>query len=146
MKFLKKNVDTKDNLNKDSNNTKSKTMVNLIKTRGKFINVYDIDAYIMSLLFNYKVLDGKKAGFPESNLEKVKAKLDENSINYQVTFPDSDPIIKKFDNNRYNEFKEKAISNMNYKVKVEKICDYIKNATDEQVENILSILEKECIK
>lgn len=126
--------------------TKVKTMISMQKSRGKFINAYEMDAYILSLLFNYRVLDGKKCGFPDSSLEKVKKTLEENSISYQISYPDRDPYIMKFDNNRYEEFKEKAVNKMDYKLKVEKICNYLKDASDEDVDKVLGVLEKLCIK
>lgn len=141
-KYIKETIET----NNENVTNKVKTMITLHKTRGKFINAYEMDAYILGMIFGYRVLDGKKCGFPDTSLDKVKNELESKQISYQVVYPDRDTFVKRFDDNKYSEYLSKAIENMNYKVKVEKICEYIKSATDEQIERILSILEKECIK
>ena len=37
----------------------------ICKKHGKFYNVFEMDAYIISEIFNYKVLDNFKCGFPQ---------------------------------------------------------------------------------
>lgn len=53
---------------------------------GTFYHAYNKDSYVISHLFNYKVKElgnnHKECGFPESVLPKVKAKLENNKINY----------------------------------------------------------------
>ena len=50
---------------------------------GKFYQVYGKDAYIVSYLFEYKlkkVEEVHMCGFPESSINKVIAKLEDNKI------------------------------------------------------------------
>ena len=55
----------------------------LLKQVGKFINVYNEDAYIISYLLNYKIINNK-VGFPLSSLNKVINILDTNTINSNI--------------------------------------------------------------
>ena len=50
-------------------NKNKKTALIIYKNNGKFYNVFDIDAYIFNILFNYKVINNK-AGFPESRISR----------------------------------------------------------------------------
>jgi hypothetical protein len=42
----------------------------IYKGAGKFFIAKDLDAYILNILFNYKVIKNR-SGFPENALEKV---------------------------------------------------------------------------
>ena len=53
-------------LNVKSGGTNYKTCLVLYKNHGKFYKVRGMDAYIMNMLFNYKVLNGDVCGFPDS--------------------------------------------------------------------------------
>ena len=71
-----------------------KSFLILYKNKGKFFNAYEMDAYILNLLFDYKVIDKRKSGFPENVLKKVINTLEEKKISYQIIFTDKDPICK----------------------------------------------------
>lgn len=43
-----------------------------------------MDAYIMNLLFGYKVLKDGLCGFPDNSLSKVLNTLEEAKISYQI--------------------------------------------------------------
>ena len=101
----------------------------------------------MNLLFNYKVLDNKKSWFLENVLNKVIDTLNENKISYQIVYTDKDPVIKEFgDENTYNEYLKKAIDKLNTKEKIDRICEGIKNASDEDIDKIFKYIEEVCIK
>lgn len=45
-------------------NKKTKSFLTLYKNKSLFYNAYEMDAYLLNYLFNYKVLDKHKCGFP----------------------------------------------------------------------------------
>ena len=53
-----------------------KSFLILYKNKGKFYNAYEMDAYILNLLFDYKVIDNRKTGFPENVLKRIIDKND----------------------------------------------------------------------
>ena len=48
-----------------------KTCLVLYKNHGKFYKARGMDAYIMNMIFGYKVLNGDVCGFPDTTLNKV---------------------------------------------------------------------------
>ena len=73
-------------------NKKSKLI--LYKNKGKFYNAYESDAYIINLLFNYKVIENRKSGFPDSVLNKVIETLNENKISYQIVYTEKIQLLR----------------------------------------------------
>ncbi len=115
----------------------------IIKTRGKFYNVNGDDAYIIHRLLGYKVLDSKKCGFPDSAINRVINKLEENKISYQIIETNKDPVIKDFKKiNNYNKAREEALKSLDAEERINNIVDKIKLATESQLEEILSYIEK----
>ena len=53
-----------------------------VKENGIFFSAYNEDAWILSYIFDYKLVDGIKVGFPENVIEKIKNKLEEYKISY----------------------------------------------------------------
>lgn len=68
----------------------------MYKNNGKFYEVYYYDAYILNLLFNYKVLNGRKCGFSDTTLNKVLKKLEKGKISYKIFYLNKDIIQKDF--------------------------------------------------
>ena len=118
-----------------------KNSINIIETNKMFYNVYEIDAYIFNYIFEYKVLDNKKVGFPSSILNKVINTLEDKHINYNIIFRNKDNIIKDFKKiNNYDKYKEKAIEQMDINNKVNIMIDKIKNASREEIERLIYIV------
>ena len=101
--------------------------INLFKI-GSFYCTYNRDAYIMSYLFKYKLQDKKDAkecGFPIDSVNKIKARLEQEKINYILvdTRPEYN-ITEKVDlnnSNKYDIIYAKARNYVNYKLRVDSI-------------------------
>ena len=95
---------------------------------GSFYCAYNRDAYIMSYLFKYKIQekkDAKECGFPIDSVNKIKARLETENINYILvdTRPEYD-ITEKVDlnnSNKYDTIYNKARNYVNYKLRVDSI-------------------------
>lgn len=104
----------------------------LIKSGNFYLTIED-DAYMMNLLFDYKIIKGK-VGFPLNALERVMGELEKESVNY-VIFKDEDDIItKKFDDNEYisliGESKKREYKSSMKKLLLERIEFLIDNSED----------------
>ncbi len=115
---------------------------------GAFYHVYNRDSYILSYLFDYKVKslgnNNKECGFPESALSKVKAKLENNKINYLVIDRrnnyDVDEQEDYKDLNRYDKFYEKSNKIINRRLRIENISNFLNENIEE--EGFIQILGK----
>ena len=61
----------------------------ITQSSGKFFEVYGYDAFILSYLFGYKIIqNGKtyKCGFPDSSITKITNKLSDLKISYQIIY------------------------------------------------------------
>lgn len=66
----------------------------ITQSSGKFFEVYGYDAFILSYLFNYKVLqNGKtyKCGFPDSSITKITNKL--SDLKYHIKLYTEEKIL-----------------------------------------------------
>lgn len=107
-----------------------------------FYNSFNIDAYILNYIFDYKVLDNGKCGFPENSLNKVIDKLNDNKINYQIIYTYQNPLVKKFGKfNKYRHFYDIAINNMDKKKRIDLLIEKISNANSKEIDEILKVLE-----
>lgn len=100
---------------------------------GTFYHVYGKDAYIISYIFDYKLKEEKDtyvAGFPINSLNKVMAHLEELKINYITLDKRNNYDIEEQSNNKnlnnYAKYYEKARKQITYKIRVEKIYNYMK--------------------
>ena len=110
-----------------------------------FYNSFDIDAYILNFIFGYKVLDNGKCGFPENVCEKVIEKLNEYKIDYQIIYTYKEPVIKEFGKlNKYKHFYDIALKNIDKKRRIDLVIDKITNASSEDLNKILEVLENVC--
>ncbi|MEG1506831.1 MAG: hypothetical protein RR478_04985 [Bacilli bacterium] len=111
------------------------------KTGGKFYNAFGIDAFILNVLFEYKVMDNKKAGFPDNSLEKVTNTLNSKNISYQVIVPGKDPIVKDFKKaSRYDEYCKIAYDKMNNDAKKDSINKIIKEASPSKLIGLMEVV------
>ena len=75
-----------------------KNFLVLYKNKGKFYNAYKVDSYILKEIFGYKVIDGKKAEFPDNVFNKVENKINDLKISYQIIGR------KEYINSKYKEY------------------------------------------
>ena len=100
---------------------------------GAFYHCYNKDAVIMSYLFEYKLKNveqsRKECGFPLKLSDKVIEKLKNKNINYIIiddkeNYQNGDKCDFK-EENKYNEFYNKANIYMNYKIRINNINEYL---------------------
>ena len=109
----------------------------LLKQVGKFINVYNEDAYIISYLLNYKIINNK-VGFPLSSLNKVINILDTNTINYKIN-----DTYKNYKNkNKYTKALNYSKSIIHTRNRFTSLEDSLKGLSIEQLDKIISFIEK----
>lgn len=114
----------------------------IIIKSGSFYHTYDSDALIINKLFNYKVINNR-ASFPVGSLDKVKLKLEQESISFLV----KDDVLKEisFNDNKYNNIKKEVIKNKleeeKYNNLLNKVSFLIKES-DEYYEEIRRFIDK----
>lgn len=109
---------------------------------GKFFNCYNEDGIIIHFLFGYKYITYRKcAGFPESALTKVKTKLQEEKISYEVY--DKYVVTEKYHglNKKYNETLKKALKSLEIEQRLERIKEKLEKFDLEQLEKVLEAIE-----
>ena len=114
---------------------------------GSFYCAYNKDAYIMSYLFKYKIRDKKdekEVGFPVDSISKIKARLEQEKINYVLLETKNDYEVNEKidlgDLNKYGELYSRAISYMNYKLRLDNLYKILVDMIDEK--NFRKILTK----
>lgn len=123
---------------KERGEMEEKKFVVIRKNNGKFCSAFNEDAYIIGYLCDYKVLENRKVGFPDSALTKVINKLEDEKISYQIIYLDKDPLIKDYKKlNKYNLVKEKALHRLDYVNKVNMIIEKIKKMSEEEFSEFL---------
>lgn len=104
----------------------------LIKSGNFYLTIED-DAYMMNLLFDYKIIKGK-VGFPLNALERVKGELEKETVNYVIFKDENNIITKKFDDNKYisliGESKKREYKSSMKKLLLERIEFLIDNSED----------------
>lgn len=123
--------------------------IELYKNDGKFITCYNDDAYILHSIFSYKLVgEGKndKLGFPSTVIDKIIAKLDSLSINYEIYYKKELESSKDFKKkNNYQKYLEQGL----LQVEIDKKVDLIKyklsrldlKEVNKELEKILDILK-----
>ena len=97
----------------------------------------------MSYILDYKLLDGQRVGFPDIAFEKVTSKLEECSISYTINYLNREPVKKDFrKRNAYNKFLKEAKEKINSKTKVNLLFSKIENATLEEIEDIMELIDE----
>ena len=114
-------------------NKNKKTALIIYKNNGKFYNVFDIDAYIFNILFNYKVINNK-AGFPDNALNKIINTIENEKISYQIIYKDKVNTYSKY----YNEAKNKILLND----KLNLINKKLMVASADDLERIIDIINE----
>jgi hypothetical protein len=117
-----------------------KCYIILYKNEGKFYLAKGIDAYILNVLLNYKVINNK-AGFPDNALSKVLNEIENCKINYQIIYENSNPIIKDFKKlNNYEVYAEKAKNAIQINENIKILEEKIKKANDAELKKILEYI------
>ncbi len=120
-----------------------KEYIILIKC-GSFYESMDNDAFIMNIIFNYKLKrlsNTFKVGFPVTSLDNVLNKLNEYHINYIVV--NEDIILEEnFDDNKYSIYKFEDKDIIYNSIRIEKITKYLnENILSNEINNKLKQIE-----
>jgi hypothetical protein len=101
---------------------------------GKFYYVYGKDAFILSYIFKYKLVETNEkniysCAFPKTSYSKVIATLENKKINYIIVDRKNNyDVDKKSENknlNTYNKWYEKSKQYINVKCRADKIYNYL---------------------
>ncbi|MDD2207996.1 MAG: hypothetical protein PHG03_00755 [Bacilli bacterium] len=122
-------------------NKNKKTALIIYKNNGKFYNVFDIDAYIFNILFNYKVINNK-AGFPDNALNKIINTIENEKISYQIIYKDKDAEGKKFKFNTYSKYYNEAKNKILLNDKLNLINKKLMVASADDLERIIDIINE----
>lgn len=96
----------------------------------------------MSYIFDYKLVDGIKVGFPENTIEKIKNKLEEYKISYIIEYNDGKVDKKNFHKlNRYEEFLSDSKDIIDNKIKIDLIVKRIKNLSYTELLEVIEVLD-----
>ena len=121
----------------------------ITQSSGKFFEVYDYDAFILSYLFDYKILqNGKtyKCGFPDSSITKITNKLSDLKISYQIIYRGRNPHVKDFKKiNQYSKYKLIVLQKFDIKERMDALVEKVKSLNEEQAKKVMLELEK-CLK
>ena len=124
--------------------TNVKSFLILYKNHGKFYQCRDMDAYIMNLLFGYKVLKDGLCGFPDNSLAKVLNTLEDTKISYQIIDVDKNPVIKDFEKlNTYSKYLDLALKNLDKRKRLDYLIDNLNKCSNERLEQIVGLIENE---
>lgn len=128
----------------------------LLVLSGNFYNVYGKDAYLLSYLFRFKLIQKvykteeekevyvPKTGFPRNSLDKVLLELEEKKINYVIKVKDKRDIVQDF--KKRNTYQRRYIASEKYcmdKIKLNAImeqCDALCGKKD--FSNILNSIQE----
>jgi len=121
-----------------------KEIVSIIKS-GIFFYCYDTDAIVIHELLHYKIVDnGKKCGFPLSNLDKVINTLDTYRVSYEVIENDKVILNKNYkNNNSYKKYYDSGLKNLEIETRFDFIERKIKNMSYDRVMKLVEIIENE---
>lgn len=117
---------------------------------GNFYHVFGKDSYILSYLFEYKIVEKSgipTCGFPINAISKVENILERTKINYiavdrRNNYDEEEKYIDKQENN-YDKIFEKSQEIVNIILRIQKINDFLKqNKDNKNIEKILEEMEK----
>lgn len=119
---------------------------------GKFYYAYGKDAYVLSYLFQYKLMpienqNTYSCAFPEQSFTKVIAHLENKKINYIVVDKRNNYDIEENLNNKnlntYDKHFEKAKKYVNLRMRISNISNYlIKHIYEDNVIDKIKEMEK----
>ena len=106
---------------------------------GNFYRCFNEDALIVFYLFNYKISDNYRIGFPLSALTKVLARLKDVGISCVIINGINNYISYDSFDNKYFYFLELAKSHYNYAIGVNIIMEEVKECLSKSLDNIGNI-------
>lgn len=93
------------------------------------------------MIFGYKVIDGRKCGFPDNALPKVLQKLEDYKISYQIIYKDREPVFKDFKKiNKYIHFFKQSLYLIDKQNKIDMAIDKITNSSIIEIEKIMEAI------
>src|SRR5574344_754130 len=116
----------------ETNNSESIILVKY----GNFYRCFNEDALIAFYLFNYKISDNYRTGFPLNTLTKVLVKLKDAGISCIVINGIGNYISYDSFNNKYLHFLELAKNHYNYVIGVNIIMEEVKECLSKSLNNI----------
>ncbi len=117
---------------------------------GEFYHCYGKDAYLVSYLCEYKVVDKppfKVCGFPRQAKNKVIVNLEDKKINYIVLDKRNQYEVEEKEDyknlNQYKKVYEKARKYVNHKLRIEAIYEYLlQNSKKDSIKEVLNQMEE----
>lgn len=115
-----------------------------------FYNVYGKDAYILSYLFEYKIVEKEgvpTCGFPINAISKVENILEKSKVNYIVVdrrnnYDEEEKYVDKQEN-KYDRVFEKSEKLVEIILRIQKINNILlQSKEDENIKEILDKIEK----
>lgn len=123
----------------------NKYVVRLYKS-GKFYNAFGDDGLILHELLGYKYIEYKNSvGFPESAINKVKNKLENEKISYSIY--EKDNLLEEYKgiDKNYKIVLSKALKNYDIEKRLTRLKNKINNLTIEELERVIDSLEAKSI-
>ena len=109
----------------------NKYSIRLYKS-GKFYNAFGDDGLILHELLGYKYIEYKNSvGFPESTINKVKSKLENEKISYSIY--EKDNLLEEYKgiDKNYKIVLSKALKNYDIEKRLTRLKSKINNLTIE---------------
>ena len=123
----------------------NKYSIRLYKS-GKFYNAFGDDGLILHELLGYKYIEYKNSvGFPESAINKVKNKLENEKISYSIY--EKDNLLEEYKgiDKNYKIVLSKALKNYDIEKRLTRLKEKINNLTIEELERVIDSLEDKSI-
>lgn len=123
----------------------NKYSIRLYKS-GKFYNAFGDDGLILHELLGYKYIEYKNSvGFPESAINKVKNKLENEKISYSIY--EKDNLLEEYKgiDKNYKIVLSKALKNYDIEKRLTRLKSKINNLTIEELERVIDGLEDKSI-
>lgn len=109
---------------------------------GKFYNAFGDDGLVLHELLGYRYIEHRQSvGFPESAFLKVKTKLEEEHISYDVYEKNEIVVSFKGIQKNYTNALKKAVKNTAIEERINRIKTMIDACSTEELEMILRCLE-----
>lgn len=116
---------------------KNNYCVKLYKS-GKFYNAFGDDGLVLHELLGYKYLEHRQSvGFPESALDKVLLKLEQEKVAYETYNKDEKINSFKGIKKNYNNILKKSLKSVDVEQRMNRLKKIIDNCTKDEIEAII---------
>ncbi len=119
----------------------NKCCLRLYKT-GKFYNAFGDDGIILHELLGYKYTEYKNSvGFPESAINKVIVKLENDKISYCIY--EKDTLVSEYKgiDKNYKQVLNESLKNYDLEKRLNRIKEKLGSLTTNELEEIINNLE-----